>query len=83
MLSRHTPHNLPQNPLSVIKDPYAFVEELARALERQRLRGDNFELLIGHERDSDGRKDVLEAADHVSLDGLGGDVCDEGFDLDL
>jgi len=69
--------------MPVLKCLYALLQKLTRPLDVQWLRSNSFNLLLGHTRDNNRRKDVLEATNHVPLDHLSGDICDECFDLDL
>lgn len=80
-------HSAPQHPtkdvLSVLELLDAIPQELPLALCGTRFRRNGLYLRVGEAVDDDGRKDLLEAADEVALNDLRGDICNEGFLLDL
>jgi len=61
----------------------AILQKLTLPLRRRWFGGDSLDLSIRHSIDHNRREDLFQASDNVTLNDLGGDICNEGLLRDL
>jgi hypothetical protein len=70
-------HDTPENLLSRLQLRDLILQTLSLVDRSHRLRRNRLSLRIGQTTDHHGRENLLQAADDVAFDNLGGDVRDE------